>query len=86
MESYRLIIDSSNALGGETGAGRHVAYAETVERMLQAAAYGAQALDSAAKRSASEAPRAPPTSAGERSHEEGDGGVAKARQPNVNVS
>ena len=85
MDSYRLIIDSSNAIGADSGAGRHGGYAETIERMIQAAAYGAQALDSAAKRPASEAPRVPPTN-GERPHEEADGGVAKARQANVNVS
>jgi len=51
--------------------------------MLQAASYGAQALDSAVRRSASEIPRAPPTN-GERSQEESDGVAGKARQANVN--
>ncbi|KAI0698375.1 hypothetical protein BC835DRAFT_667746 [Cytidiella melzeri] len=90
IESYRLIIDSSNAIGADTGAGRqHGGYAETLERMLQAATYGAQALDSATKRSACDmAPRPPQPpppllTNGERSHEEGDG---KSRKPNVNVS
>ncbi|KAI0339410.1 hypothetical protein BDW22DRAFT_1431680 [Trametopsis cervina] len=82
VESYRLIIDSSKAIGADTGTGRHGGYAEMLERMLQAATYGAQALDSATKRSTSELPRAPPTD-GERPHEEGDGGAGKARQSNV---
>ena len=59
--------------------------------MLQAAAYGAQALDSATKRSVCDmAPRPQPPpplpTNGERLHEEGDGGAGKARQTNVNVS
>ncbi|KAI0085757.1 hypothetical protein BDY19DRAFT_390910 [Irpex rosettiformis] len=88
IDSYRLIIDSSNAIGADTGAGRHGGYSETLERMLQAAAYGAQALDSATKRSVCDMARSQPPpplpTNGERSHEEGDGGAGKARQTNVN--
>lgn len=53
--------------------------------MLQTAAYGMQALDSAAKRSASDVQRTTPTN-GERLLEEGDGSSGKARQANVTVS
>ncbi|KAI0825750.1 hypothetical protein BC629DRAFT_1578389 [Irpex lacteus] len=91
IESYRLIIDSSTAIGADTGAGRHGGYADAMERMLQAATYGAQALDAAAQRAAcdlaQQRPQPPPplpTNGGERSHEEGDGGAGKARQTNVN--
>ncbi|KAH8104069.1 hypothetical protein BXZ70DRAFT_1005619 [Cristinia sonorae] len=52
LDSYRLIIDSANVMGNDSSQPRP----ETLERMLQAASYGAQALDAAAKRVASDVP------------------------------
>ena len=54
-----MILDSANAMAPKTGQGRFTINMSDVERMLQAAVYGAQALDSAARR-ASEVPPAPP--------------------------
>ncbi|KAH9943844.1 hypothetical protein B0H21DRAFT_695152 [Amylocystis lapponica] len=79
MDSYRLVMDSTAGFVNDAppprpaGAGS----AETVERMLKAAAYGADELDSAFKRAAAEAPRPP----SERMPDESDEGASKARQP-----
>ncbi|KAI0357992.1 hypothetical protein OH77DRAFT_1421250 [Trametes cingulata] len=81
LESYRIIIDSANALAYEATQPRAAATAETIERMRQAASYGAQALDAAAKRIAPEPPR-PQTGApgADRAAEEGEGDAARTRQ------
>ena len=71
MESYRLIIDSTNAIGNDSSQARP----ETFERMVQAAQYGVQALDAAAKRVASDIP----VEARERDAENADG-AAKVPQ------
>lgn len=55
-----------------------------MEQMLQAAVYGAEALEAAAKRSAPELPRAGPTGI-ERSGNDPEGGTGKARQGNSSV-
>ena len=59
LESYRLIIDTASAIQYETTPARPPPPPETLERMFQAAAYGAQALDAASKRVAPEPPRPP---------------------------
>lgn len=81
VDTYRLILDSTTPLVGTTG---HID-AERMEQMLQAAMYGAEALDAAAKRSAPELPRAGPTGV-ERSGNEPEGGTGKARQGNSSKS
>lgn len=71
MESYRLLIDSASAISNDHSQARP----ETLERMLQAASYGSQALDAAAKRVASDMSQ-------EAREREGDGadGAGKALQ------
>ncbi|KAL4252869.1 hypothetical protein ABKN59_003590 [Abortiporus biennis] len=54
-EQYRLILDSTKVFTGDISQARSAA-AETLERMLGAAMFGADALDSAAKRYASDLP------------------------------
>ncbi|TCD71797.1 hypothetical protein EIP91_003140 [Steccherinum ochraceum] len=73
MESYRLIIDSTNAMGNDPTQARP----ETFERMVQAAQYGVQALDAAAKRVASDIP--PETR--EREPESADGAAKVPQMP-----
>ncbi|KAI0369111.1 hypothetical protein BV20DRAFT_411107 [Pilatotrama ljubarskyi] len=90
LESYRIIIDSANALAYEATQPRAAAAAETIERMRQAASYGAQALDAAAKRIAPEPPR-PPAGTGaqgaaDRTAEEGEGDAARGRQVRVTAA
>lgn len=77
VDSYRLIFDSASALSYEVTPARPPPPAETIERMLQAATYGAQVLDAAAKRVVPEPPR--PT-APDRNSEEDDGEGNRARQ------
>lgn len=73
IESYRLLIDSANAMGSDPVQARP----ETLERMLQAASYGAQALDAAAKRVASDIP--PEAREREGDVKEGVGNVVQVR-------
>ncbi|KAF7798570.1 hypothetical protein EIP86_009792 [Pleurotus ostreatoroseus] len=79
MDSYRLVIDSANAFAADTGQARHASVTEDLERMLQAAALGAQALDAAVKRVA-EVPPAPPSNDQPPPPDEGDGSGGKSRQ------
>ncbi|RDX48137.1 hypothetical protein OH76DRAFT_677417 [Lentinus brumalis] len=76
LDSYRLIIDSTNAIAYEATPARPPPPADTLERMLQAATYGAQVLDAAAKRAVAEPPRPP----ADRSPDEGDDDGNQARQ------
>ncbi|OBZ73603.1 ATP-dependent RNA helicase ded1 [Grifola frondosa] len=80
IDSYRLVMDSTTALSYEAAGPRPISTAEAVERMLQAATYGAQALDAASKRAALEISR-PPI---DQNPEESDGDASKSRQPSEN--
>ena len=80
VESYRLIFESANAFTYESATpARPPPPAETLERMLQAATYGAQVLDAAAKRFTPEQQPRPPTAA-DRAPEEDDGEAGRTRQ------
>ncbi|KAI0077763.1 hypothetical protein K474DRAFT_1707092 [Panus rudis PR-1116 ss-1] len=59
LESYNLIITSSNTFLNDLAQGQLHPSAENVERMLEAAKYGAQALESALNRAAQEPPQEP---------------------------
>ncbi|KAI1793477.1 hypothetical protein LXA43DRAFT_1000891 [Ganoderma leucocontextum] len=76
LESYRLIMDTTTAIQYEATPARPPPPQETLERILQAASYGAQVLDAASKRSMPEPPR-PPV---DRPSEEGEGDAARGRQ------
>ncbi|KAI0741657.1 hypothetical protein C8Q80DRAFT_1123498 [Daedaleopsis nitida] len=77
VESYRLILDSATTLTYEANPARS-SPAETIERMLQAAAYGAQVVDAVAKRAVPE--QEPSHPAAIRPPEEGEGDGNRARQ------
>lgn len=77
MESYRLLIDNSNILLSTEPTAARTASAENVERMLQAALYGVQALESATTRAAAaEVHQTEP----ERVSEDGESNAQNARQ------
>ncbi|OSD04875.1 hypothetical protein PYCCODRAFT_1433218 [Trametes coccinea BRFM310] len=89
LDSYRIVIDAANALQYEATQPRGAATADTIERMRQAASYGAQVLDAASKRLSppeqQEAAAPAPRGATERGTEEGEGGDAsRVRQPSEN--
>nr|VWP02131.1 Succinate-semialdehyde dehydrogenase (EC [Ganoderma boninense] len=75
LESYRLIMDTTTAIQYEATPARPPPAPEALERMLQAASYGAQVLDAAAKRTIPEPPR-PPV---DRPPEESEGDAAASR-------
>ncbi|CAL1715171.1 unnamed protein product [Somion occarium] len=57
LESYRIIIDSSLAISNDTPQVQLAPNPEVVEKMLEAARYGSQVLDSAVMRAVSEVSR-----------------------------
>ena len=61
MDSYQLILDTSNTFNEDPARGHYAFNPDSLERMLQAASYSAQMLDSAAKRAAEAPPVPPPT-------------------------
>ncbi|KAK7687765.1 hypothetical protein QCA50_008984 [Cerrena zonata] len=65
LETYQFIIDSSNNILRDAPHVTMNPSAESLERMLEAARYGAQALDSATKRAEAEAAREAEKSAAE---------------------
>lgn len=71
-----MLLDSTNAIAYEPSPARPPPAAETLERMLQAATYGAQVLDAATKRVLAEPPRPP----ADRSSDDGDGDANRGRQ------
>lgn len=74
IESYRAILESTNALAMHP---RGDAAAESLEQMVQAAAYGHAALDAEVQRRAADAARAAAPA------EEGDGAPARTRQVSI---
>ena len=72
-------MDTTTAIQYEATPARPPPPPEALERMLQAASYGAQVLDAAAKRVIPEPPRPP----ADRPPEEGEGDAAAARSRQV---
>lgn len=75
-ESFQLILDTSQTLMVDPAHGRPGVSAEGLERMLQAATYGAQALDSANKRAMTDGSR----ESGETNGDEVEGNAPSAVQ------
>ncbi|KIP04965.1 hypothetical protein PHLGIDRAFT_175837 [Phlebiopsis gigantea 11061_1 CR5-6] len=82
VESYRVVLESANAIAMGGSAGRGDGAVENVEQMLRSAIYGRDMLDAAAQRSASEASFAA-SAAAEHPTEGGDAGAGNSRQVGV---
>jgi hypothetical protein len=84
LDSYRLIIDSSDAFSDEalSTPGRPPP-SETVERMLQSASYGAQMLESATLLQTGSPDTRPPVEPDVDGDKEGDNGTASTSKRQV---
>ncbi|KAH9840055.1 uncharacterized protein C8Q71DRAFT_855349 [Rhodofomes roseus] len=82
IEQYGILLETTASLTHPGNSPRLSIPQETMERMMQAAAFGMQTLESASRRAApGEPPRPPPTSENTQEEAQDDGGDAKARQP-----
>ncbi|TBU47529.1 hypothetical protein BD309DRAFT_988001 [Dichomitus squalens] len=80
VESYRLILDTASTIQYEAPT-RPSPPPEALERMFQAAAYGAQVLDVASKRVAPEPPRPPVDRPPEEAERDAGGGRQSENPP-----
>lgn len=80
LEHYGILLETTASLTHPNNSPRLSIPQETMERMMQAAAFGMQSLESASRRIAPGEPPRPPVD--ERRQEEGqsDGGDVKAQQ------